>query len=471
MSDSEAPKRYSGRWTSQPGQPLQISEVQVSDSETPMSPLVDAMAATLKAYRKAAWELLDGQFASVREFAPPHLRTPCHINVLACPDGVLVRYDAAGEQEPKVRYTDHHEMLEEMAPNFSEHVIHVPNSPATYVPKHTGPGFIWSTINKDGQAIEHARIHPVIYAPKSFPADVTLPAPPERPPCLASLHRELQLQLGGVVSSANVPAGAIAAAADRFLAHGILPLAVGWQAVEIYPRLSEEYWRPEYARAWAHLDLLSAIAQRNAVTSALQSLDGRRTAREYYAKLLDEFQALLEGPEEPCHQFLKAHPELLCTTYDASWSKLPFGAHVSDFVFREPHNDYLLVEIEAPYRELFRRDGHPRQQLNHAMSQIDDWLIYVQDNKQKIEHDLELVGISATPRTLVVIGRSSMLSADNRRMLEMMQGRRHRLSLMTYDDVIDRARANLERHFGPLSLRGQNLEIYYYRDDQAWSTG
>jgi len=268
-----------------------------------------------------------------------------------------------------------------------------------------------------------------------------------------------------------VEIAAQSSAADRFLAHGILPLAVGWQAVEIYPRLSEEYWRPEYARAWAHLDLLSAIAQRNAVTSALQSLDGRRTAREYYAKLLDEFQALLEGPEEPCHQFLKAHPELLCTTYDASWSKLPFGAHVSDFVFREPHNDYLLVEIEAPYRELFRRDGHPRQQLNHAMSQIDDWLIYVQDNKQKIEHDLELVGISATPRTLVVIGRSSMLSADNRRMLEMMQGRRHRLSLMTYDDVIDRARANLERHFGPLSLRGQNLEIYYYRDDQAWSTG
>jgi hypothetical protein len=31
----------------------------------------------------------------------PHLRVPCHIYVLCCPDGVVVRYDAAGEEEPK----------------------------------------------------------------------------------------------------------------------------------------------------------------------------------------------------------------------------------------------------------------------------------------------------------------------------------------------------------------------------------
>jgi Domain of unknown function (DUF4263) len=464
MSDNEAPKRFQGRWTVLPGQPLQISErIPVSDSEPPMSPLVDAMAATLKAYRKAAWELLDGQFANVRELAPPHLRTPCHIHVIACPDGVLVRYDAAGEEEPKVHYTDHHEMLEEMAPNFSEHVIHVPNNPATYVAKHTGPGFVQLITNNDGQAIEYARIHPVIYAPTSFPADVKLPAPPERPPCLASLHRELYIQFGGVVSPTNVTPGAIPAGSDHFIAYGIVPLPVGWQAIEIYPRLGEEYWRPEYARAWARLDLLSAIAQRNAVQSALQRLDGRRAAREYYAKLLDEFQALLEGPEEPCHQFLKAHPDLLCPTRDAYWSKLQFGAHVSDFVFRESHNDYLLVEIEAPHRELFRRNGHPRHQLTHAIGQIDDWLGYIQDNKAKIERELGLVGISATPRTLVVIGRSASLTEENRRTLTVMQSQR--LSIMTYDDLIDRARANLEQLFGPLSLRAQNLEVYFYRSD------
>jgi hypothetical protein len=145
---------------------------------------------------------------------------------------------------------------------------------------------------------------------------------------------------------------------------------------------------------------------------------------------------------------------------------VPFGDHVSDFVFREPRNDYLLVEIEAPYRELFRRNGHQRQELTHAIGQIDDWICYIQDNKAKVENELKLYGISATPRTLVVIGRSATLTERNRRKLATMQGRQPGLSIITYDDLIDRARANFERHFGPLSLSAQGLDIYYYRHDR-----
>jgi ribosomal protein S15P/S13E len=139
------------------------------------------------------------------------------------------------------------------------------------------------------------------------------------------------------------------------------------------------------------------------------------------------------------------------------------GDHVSDFVFREPCNDYLLVEIEAPHRELFRKDGHPRQALNHAMGQIDDWLAYIQENKAKVERELGLFGIAATPRMLVVIGRSASLTEKNRRTLSVLQSQRQKLTIMTYEDLLDRARANLERHFGPLSIRAQNLDIYFYR--------
>jgi hypothetical protein len=204
--------------------------------------------------------------------------------------------------------------------------------------------------------------------------------------------------------------------------------------------------------------------QHNAVENALYRVDGRRAVREQYAILLEQFKALLAGPEEPCHQFLKASPDLLCPTHDAAWSKVRFGKHISDFVFREPCNDYLLVEIEAPYRELFRKDGHPRQELTHAISQIEDWLSYIRKDTARVERELTLGGISATPRTLVVIGRSASLTEDNRRMLAVMEGQRPRLSIMTYDDLIDRARANLERHFGPLSLKTQNLDLYFYRD-------
>ena len=221
---------------------------------------------------------------------------------------------------------------------------------------------------------------------------------------------------------------------------------------------------------WAELDLLSAVAEHNTLKDALHRLDGRRAAREQAASRLAEFEALLAGPEEPCHQFLKASPDLLCATHDAVWSKMRFGGHDSDFVFREPCNDYLLVEIEAPYRELFRRNGHPRQELTHAIGQIDDWLIYILQNKVKVERELELHGISATPRTLVVIGRSATLTEHNRRKLAVMQGQRRGLSIMTYDELIDRARANLERHLWPLSLRAKNMDIYYYRPDPEAAT-
>jgi len=122
------------------------------------------------------------------------------------------------------------------------------------------------------------------------------------------------------------------------------------------------------------------------------------------------------------------------------------------------------------YRELFRKNGHQRQELTHAIGQIDDWLCYIQDNKTKVESELELHGISATPRTLVVIGRSATLTEPNRRKLAVMQGGHPGLSIMTYDELIDRARGNFERQLGPLSFRAQNLKIYYYRHDPAAAT-
>jgi hypothetical protein len=98
-------------------------------------------------------------------------------------------------------------------------------------------------------------------------------------------------------------------------------------------------------------------------------------------------------------------------------------------------------------------------------------LCYIQDNKTTVESNLGLRGISATPRMLVVIGRSATLTEPNRRKLAVMQGRHPGLSIMTYGEIIDRARANFERHFGPLSLRAQNLNIYYYRGDAAAAAG
>jgi len=171
----------------------------------------------------------------------------------------------------------------------------------------------------------------------------------------------------------------------------------------------------------------------------------------------------LQGPEEPVHQFLRQHPVLICPTAEKVWSKLPFGSRVSDFVFREAHNDYQLVELEAPVRPLFRKDGQQREELTHAINQISDWIAYIEDNRKTVEEKLGLIGISASPRTLIVIGRSDVLTDDNRRKLTTLQNQISKLRILTYDDLVNTARTNLERILGPLSIRGENIRFYYFK--------
>ncbi len=277
------------------------------------------------------------------------------------------------------------------------------------------------------------------------------------------MQNEIEFAMSGVEAPVGVPIQLQGPDVEQFVFRGRITLPVGWQAIEIYPLLADEHWEPQFGRLWAELDILAAVAQRNLRDEQFRALDSRGETRAKYAALLKEFEALLAGPEEPVHQFLKKYPELLCPTSEKTWSKLAFGDTISDFVIREPTDDYLLVEIEAPIREMFRKDGQQRQELTHAIKQTTDWITYIQDNKQKVEHDLGLEGISANPRNLVVIGRSTGLSDSNRRELTTIQNQHNKLRIMTYDDVLAAARAYLERILGPLSLTAQNAELYFFK--------
>lgn len=173
-------------------------------------------------------------------------------------------------------------------------------------------------------------------------------------------------------------------------------LSTGWESFEAFPLGYEEHWNPSHAPLWAECELYAWIARKNATGLSLSSLDGRGALRDHYATVLQEFERLLDGPEEPMHQFLKKHPNLLKPTHDKCWSKVPFGDRFSDFVFREPYNDYELVEIEAPHRELFREDGQQRQELTHAINQLLDWVGHIQENKARVEEEL---GFPVSQRT------------------------------------------------------------------------
>jgi len=450
--------------TVEPGKPIQFEELPLESDPPDEDGLDVALGKTFRAYRDAYTKLLGGKYAHLKSIASPHMREPCNTTVLRCIDGIFVRYDSAGDVRPTVRVGLMQQSISEMAPPLSDQFLHFPTDVANYTPSDTGPRITLAIHDEHGVITrEVATIAPMIYGSLTWPQGLEAPTPPSRPPCLISISNEFDILMDGRIEDAT-PSSArkVRTEATRFVARARVALPVGWRAIEVYPPLGKEFWLPEAAPQWAELDLLFTAVQRNLQDSELKARDGRADARRKYAALLADFEFLLAGAEEPLHQFLKSHPELLCPMYESCWSKVPFGDHVSDFVIREVPNDYLLVEIEAPTRALFRKDGQQRQELTHAIDQISDWIEYIAAHRELVERDLGLTGISAGPRALVVMGRSAHLTDNDRRKLVTLQDRQPKLRIMTYDDVLVSARATLERILGPMSIVGRNAELYYY---------
>jgi hypothetical protein len=464
-SPDDLPRRRQGQLQVEVGQPLRFNEeAQSTEILEPSSDETTALILTFRAYRRAAKQLLEGRYAQARASAPVHLREPCDITILKCSDGIIVRYDRAASDAPKVRAATVKFTLEEFAPKLTEGLLHFPKDPRNFVPADDGPTMEWNKVDMASGAVEtFATMRPRIFGSTALPPGFCLPAPPARPPCLISFTNEFDVTLGGVIlPHESDPPRMGSTDGTQFAARSRLSLPAAWCAIEVYPPLDDGYWKPDYAPLWAELDLQGALVQRNLQDAHFQALDSRGATRTKYAALLTEFEQLLHGPEEPVHQFLKSHPELLSPTHEVCWSKLKFGDYVSDFVIREPTNEYELVEIEAPLRPLFRKDGHPRQELNHAIGQIRDWVQFIASNRERVERELGLQGISVSPRMLVVIGRSTDLTPELREKLVAIQASTPKLRVLTYDDVLVLARASLERVLGPLDFTGQNAEFYFF---------
>jgi hypothetical protein len=138
------------------------------------------------------------------------------------------------------------------------------------------------------------------------------------------MTNEMDVVLEGVVVPAE-PEPIAAAPTHQFVAKARVKLQLGWQALEVYSSFEADYWKPEYAPLWAETDLLAAVARRQFADAQLLALDPNITARKTFRHLIEQFTALLDGPEEPLHQFLKKHPQLLCPAHTKFWSKLPLA--------------------------------------------------------------------------------------------------------------------------------------------------
>lgn len=422
--------------------------------------LVNAVSASIKAYLKTAESLSAGQYAHLKEAIPAYLANPGNVFIALCSDGVVVRYEQKTDEKRHLGSAVFQQDIADGAAIFSQNLIHIA-SPEAPVPKNQDFGIelkfsVYSPQQGESRDIAASRIW---FQVANVAPQETSP-PGAKPYCLLSVRNQLELELHGVMVGAGEKPGP----EQPFIARSSLRLGAGWDCIEVFPGTEADAWSPDFAPLWAERDLLAALLIAQTVDAQLSTLDPRASARRAYAALLTEFKTLLDSNperEQTLQAFLQRHPILLCPSHVRMWPKLPFGATITDFVFRDATNDYLLVELERSTLSLFRQDGHPTADLTHAHGQIVDWKRYLEDNLQTVQRELELVGISTNPNGLLVIGRSSTLQPKDRRKLQTMMNESPKLRILTYDDVYESARAVFENLLGPMWDSGGATQIYY----------
>ncbi len=452
---------FYGTVTIQPKKPLVFSVEE--KAERPLSSSdrskVDRIGGTIKAYRESAKQLIEGKYSSQLKYAPPQFNKDSTTNAFVLKDGIIIRTDLGPNPGAKIRilFNDSRDVTE-MAPLLSESVVHCPRDPAKYDLGSGGVTFGLSKREPSGHespigSRRIAIIAPLNQMPSQIGSSTIRPVP------LISIKNEFNLQiLGEIFPTDQSPQPG---KRQRFILENRVKLPVGWEGFEVYPPFDPDLWKAEFAPAWAEIDLLAAITKSHLKEQQLRAIDPNAEARKHFSSLFKEFEGILGGPEEPVHQFLKEHPEILSPTYIACWSKLSLGQYGTDFVFREPPNDYMLVELESPLRELFRQDGQEREELVHARNQVLDWQRYIEDNLSTVQREVGLSEISIAPRYMIVIGRSRSLSEENRRKLTTIQNQMPRLQILTYDDLLAKAKSVVENLLGPLWDAGGGATVYY----------
>jgi hypothetical protein len=143
--------------------------------------------------------------------------------------------------------------------------------------------------------------------------------------------------------------------------------------------------------------------------------------------------------------------------------EFPFGTdYRADFVVVGPFSggfDVQFIEMEPPNASLFRQDGRPAKRLAGALTQVRDWKIYVEKNRDIVlkelskfakKKEMPLHGRKSKmplyhPKTCInwvyhiVIGRRSSLSEEHLEKKAAFYSTES-VEVMTYDRLIDAAK-------------------------------
>jgi hypothetical protein len=192
------------------------------------------------------------------------------------------------------------------------------------------------------------------------------------------------------------------------------------------------------------LTLLGILTQTEAKQSG--QLSGQQTIVEL-ERIAKLFEKLVDSEtrEEALQSFLKEHSFLL-HPFAETIPKQKLGEDfVTDFVLAATTTQgptYILVELERATHPVLTKDLTLANPVTHAIKQTRDWDVWLEKNKPYIQ--LKLPGFE-TPNYIIVIGRSKDFNDKQKEYMRSYNREWRTLELLTYDDLITRFKATIEK--------------------------
>jgi len=121
------------------------------------------------------------------------------------------------------------------------------------------------------------------------------------------------------------------------------------------------------------------------------------------------------------------------------------GEKIPDFVIETSDYRYVIVEIESPNVNLYTSETPPKQsrKLREADSQTKSYLSYAHENMHFLRRKLPFLSAEKI-EGLIVIGKSSMLSIEQKKRLEQDRAFSKDYDVVTYDELFENIRVFLE---------------------------
>jgi len=400
----------------------------------------------------------------LRSALPHHFHSPTRVLVAICEDGIALLYEPSLlTSKNEVIVWGFKQNLAYLTLRFSRGLVRITGSTSDDLAEDIQPPTIgFGAFNTQGEQVKNLVENTPFQFNFPMPQKPSV-APMEKLPHSASLIRnQFELGIEGVQlhDKANSKSEG-----KNFRTRGKFAFPVFWDSVALYPWADYKEWRTANFYGWAERHFFEIGFHAATTEYSWLALQSQTRLREHYNEILNKLDALLKKKgvvEEELQKFLTIHPEVLVPGYKRVLPKLSLGIHVTDFVIEDPTGHYLLIELENPEQPLFVKSGHASAKLTHAEGQVKDWVRYIQDNKNTVEKELGLTGISAQPSALIVIGRSNSLTATHRRKLQVDQGK---IEIITYDDLRARFVSTIENLLGMLAHVGKGYEVTYLASD------